>query len=104
MATGITQNATSVLKSDTALGMLQNSNFVVLLEQDGQNIDVLSSLYDLSPEQRGGITSPNVGEGLIITQKTAIPFNHDYPKDNIIYQTITTDFKDRIKKLEGASL
>ena len=50
LATGITQNVTNVMASQSALSMLQNCQFVVLLDQAGENLRQLISLYDLSDQ------------------------------------------------------
>lgn len=99
LATGLTQNITNVLKSDTALSMLQNSQFVVLLEQASENLKKIASLYDLSEKQQGKLASCKMGEGLLVTRNISIPFNKLYPKNNVVYDTITTDFKDKIKTM-----
>ena len=56
LATGITQNVTNVMASQSALSMLQNCQFVVLLDQAGENLRQLISLYDLSYQQAAQIT------------------------------------------------
>ncbi|MEG2380115.1 MAG: DUF87 domain-containing protein [Oscillospiraceae bacterium] len=97
LATGLTQNITNVLLSKTALSMLQNAQFVVLLEQAAKNLDEISEMYDLSDKQKAKLISPDRGEGILVTHNIAHPFEKIYPKNNLVYSTITTDFKDVIK-------
>ena len=100
LATGITQNVTNVMASQSALSMLQNCQFVVLLDQAGENLRQLISLYDLSDQQAAKITKAKKGEGLLIYNDLPIPFSNIYPKDNIVYDALTTDFRDNQAQLQ----
>lgn len=100
LATGITQNVTNVMASQSALSMLQNCQFVVLLDQAGENLRQLISLYDLSDQQAAKITKARKGEGLLIYNDLPIPFSNIYPKDNIVYDALTTDFRDQQEQLQ----
>ena len=42
-----------------------------------------------------------MGEGLLISRGIAVPFTKIYPKDNLVYDVITTNFADKIKSMEG---
>lgn len=99
LATGLTQNITSVVENRHGLSMLQNSEFVVLLEQAKNNCNKIAELYELSNSQAEMLIATNVGEGIIVSDKLPIPFNKLYPQDNLVYDIITTDFKDKIKAL-----
>ena len=107
LATGITQNITNVMASQSALSMLQNCQFVVLLDQAGENLRQIISLYDLSDQQASKITKAKKGEGLLIYNDLPIPFSNIYPKNNIVYDALTTDFRDQQdqiqKRREGAN-
>lgn len=103
LATGMTQNITNVLKSTTAISMLQNSQFVILLEQATNNLEQITRIYDLSDKQAGRLISTKRGEGILVTKNIAYPFEKVYPKNNIIYNTITTSFADKITQLELAA-
>lgn len=100
LATGITQNVTNVMASQSALSMLQNCQFVVLLDQAGENLRQLISLYDLSDQQAAQITKAKKGEGLLIYNDLPIPFSNIYPRDNIVYDALTTDFRDNQAQLQ----
>ena len=99
LATGLTQNITNVLKSDTAVSMLQNSQFVVLLEQASENLEQVTRMYRLSEQQASRLVSSKIGEGLLMHKNIAYQFEKLYPKNNIIYNTITTSFSDKIAQL-----
>ena len=74
--------------------------FVVLLDQAGENLRQLISLYDLSDQQAAKITKAKKGEGLLIYNDLPIPFSNIYPKDNIVYDALTTDFRDNQAQLQ----
>ena len=101
LMTCITQNVTGVLASKSGLSMLQNSQFAVLFKQSTRNLEQIKELYDLSENQAARLAAPNVGEGLLISRGIAVPFTKIYPKDNLVYDVITTNFADKIKSMEG---
>lgn len=90
--TGITQNISKVVASQTASAMLQNSQCVTLLEQQKINLDIIKDLYGLSDEQASRLYAPKIGEGIIISKNTAIPFERRYPTGNEVYNVISTKF------------
>lgn len=100
IATGLTQNITNVLKSQSAVSMLQNSQFVVLLEQATNNLEQIRRIYGLSDKQAARLVNTKRGEGVLVTQNTVYPFEKIYPNNNIIYDTITTSFADKISQME----
>ena len=81
--------------------MLQNSQFAVLFKQSTRNLEQIKELYDLSENQAARLAAPKVGEGLLISRGIAVPFTKIYPKDNLVYDIITTNFADKIKSMEG---
>ena len=101
LMTCITQNVTGVLASKSGLSMLQNSQFAVLFKQSTRNLEQIKELYDLSENQAARLAAPKVGEGLLISRGIAVPFTKIYPKDNLVYDIITTNFADKIKSMEG---
>ncbi len=102
IATGLTQNITNVLKSHSAVSMLQNSQFVVLFEQATNNLEEIARIYDLSEKQCGKLVNTKRGEGLLVSQNIVRPFSKIYPDNNIIYDTITSSFQDKISQMENA--
>ena len=63
--TGITQNIEELLLDDDARLMLSNSDFLMLLSQNGSDADELCSLLKLSEEQRQFFTGVLPGQGLM---------------------------------------
>lgn len=99
--TGATQNVTQVMQSPEARLMLNNSQFLILLDQTMSDREEISKLLNLSTTQEGYIKNVEKGSGLIVSGKRIIPFNDEYPKDNRIYEIITTDPKDVQKKIRN---
>ena len=97
--TGLTQNVTPLLESPTARDMLQNCNFIQILNQAAPDREQLRTLLNLSDYQLNYITSAPKGQGLIYTGKNTVPFYSQFPKDNSIYRCITSDMKE-IKEYE----
>ena len=83
--------------------MLQNCDMKVLLQQEKRNEQQAAELFDLSPAQQKLLRHPQPGQGILVTGRTAVPFSHRYPDNNIIYNTITTKFQDRQKELKDSN-
>lgn len=94
VVTGITQNITEVLQSKQAQTMLSNSEFVVLLQQKKNDLEEIVRLFELSPSQAMFLSTGEKGSGLIVCGKKVIPFKKKIPKDNLLYEIFSTNFKE----------
>ena len=94
VATGATQNISEMIKSDQAMTMLQNSEFLILLAQKEDDLAVLRDRLKLSDNQAKYLDIDEVGKGLIKLGKRIIPFDNTIPSDSLIYRICTTKFKD----------
>ena len=92
VATGATQNITEVLDNPQASSMLQNAEFVVLLQQKPKDLRKIIDLFELSETQYAYLKTGERGTGLIICGKKIIPFSNIIPKDTLIYKIINTKF------------
>lgn len=90
--TGITQDISELLKSDKAKTMLTNSDFVLMLNQKGENIGSLSKMFNISPREQEYISNANEGCGLIYAEKVIIPFEDKFPSDSYLYALMSTKF------------
>ena len=88
--TAITQNAKDFLASREVENILENSNFIYLLNQAPGDRELLARKLNISSEQEDYITNSNPGEGLIIFGSTIIPFKDEFPKDTELYRIMTT--------------
>lgn len=94
--TSMTQHPAGVLASPTASAMLTNSQFVVMFEQDDTNIEAMAERLKLNADQRRLLVSSDTGEAVLRAHNSTLSVKLKYPKENKVYETITTDFKDRI--------
>ena len=88
--TGITQNVKTLLLSPEIENIFDNSDFVYMLNQAPGDRSRISKALGLSPQQLSYITNSNEGEGLLYFGDTVIPFADHFPKDTLLYTTMTT--------------
>lgn len=94
IASGSTQNITEVTQSKQAMTMLGNSEFLVLLAQKDQDLNVLKTMLNLSDSQAKYLDTDKPGQGLIKLGKRIIPFENEIPKNSLMYKICSTKFKD----------
>lgn len=98
--TGITQNVKDLLASPKIETIIENSDFIYLLNQASDDRRILQTKLDISDYQAGFVTNSNEGEGLIIYNGVIIPFKDKFPKNNSLYPVMTTK-PEEIKKLRN---
>ena len=89
-ATGITQNVGDMLQSHTASTMVSNSEFVVMLNQSGQDKTKLAKLLDISDNQTEFYTNVEAGHGLMKIGSSLVPYINKFPKDTELYKLMST--------------
>lgn len=99
VATAATQNITEVLESKEATAMLQNAEFLVLLQQKPKDLQKIVDLFELSESQTAYLKTGKAGTGLIICGKKIIPFKNLVPKDTLTYKLFSTKFNEKQRKL-----
>ncbi len=88
--TGITQNVGDLLQSHTVKTMLSNSEFIVMLNQAGEDIKTLAPLMGMSSAQIKHIENVGVGHGLMKIGSNLVPFENKFPRETKLYELITT--------------
>lgn len=88
--TGITQNVEDLLTNDDARTILNNCNFLLMMNQSQIDRAALSELYSISDSLQEYITDKPAGTGLMYTGDTIIPFQNSFPKDNELYKIMST--------------
>lgn len=88
--TGITQNVKDLLTSPKIESILENSDFMYLLNQATGDRRILQDKLEISDYQATYITNSSEGEGLIIYNGDILPFKDKFPKNNSIYPVMTT--------------
>ena len=88
--TGITQNVKDLLASQEIENILENSDFVYMLNQAQGDRDVLAERLNISKHQLSYVTNSNEGEGLLFYGSVIIPFVDRFPKGTLLYSLMTT--------------
>ncbi len=88
--TGLTQNVSDFLQSPEVEGILGNSDFVCLLNQNLPEQEILAEKLCISDRQLDYVTNAEQGSGLICFDNIIIPFVDHYPKDTKTYKIMTT--------------
>ena len=88
--TGLTQNVGDFLRSEEIEGILGNSDFVYLLNQNAKDQAILADKLGLSDKQLSYVTNSEPGSGLILFDNVVIPFVDKYPTDTKTYRIMNT--------------
>ena len=88
--TGITQNIKDFFASREIENILENSDFIVMLNQAAGDRQILAKMLSISPSQLSYVTHSGPGEGLLFFGNTTIPFVDRFPKDTELYRLLTT--------------
>jgi len=101
--TGLTQNVEDLLRSEQARGMIGNSDFIMMLNQNSEDLALLSHMLGISDAQKDYVFGADAGNGLIFAEKTIVPFVNRFPEDSYLYKLMSTKFgeemtEDDVKK------
>ena len=88
--TGITQNVKDLLASQEVENILENSDFIYMLNQASGDREILEKRLNISPQQLESITQSAAGEGLMIYGDTILPFRDNFPKNTELYRLMNT--------------
>ena len=96
--TGLTQNVGDFLRSEEIEGILGNSDFVYLLNQNAKDQAILADKLGLSDKQLSYVTNSEPGSGLILFDNVIIPFVDKYPTDTKTYRIMNTKPEESVQK------
>ena len=100
--TGITQNVKDLLASRDIENILENSDYIVMLNQAPGDRQVLAQKLNISPHQLSHVTQVGAGEGLLFYGNVILPFVNHFPKDMELYRIMSTKPSDRaLEKKKG---
>lgn len=105
ICTGITQNVNDLLENELASKMLFNSEFIMMLNQFGDDREKLAALLNISNNQLSFVTNSPAGQGLLFAGNAIIPFMDKFPSDTRLYKMITTKLDEVVeqqKEQQGA--
>ncbi len=95
--TGLTQNVGDFLRSEEIEGILGNSDFVYLLNQNAKDQTILADKLGLSEKQLAYVTNSEQGSGLILFDSVVIPFIDKYPTDTKTYKIMNTKPEESVQ-------
>lgn len=102
--TGATQNVKDVLLSPEIENILDNSDFIYMLNQAPGDREILAEKLHISSEQLKFVTNSKQGEGLIFFGDVILPFKDKFPKNTLMYSLMTTNPSDEIGKVPKESI
>ena len=88
--TGLTQNIKDLLSSREIENILDNSDYIVMLNQAAGDREILAKHLTISPHQLSFVTNSNAGEGLLFFGNVIVPFVDRFPKDTKLYGIMST--------------
>ncbi len=91
---GITQNSKDLLASPEISNILENSDFILMLNQARGDRDILAKQLNISPHQLSYVTQSGAGEGLLFYGNVILPFIDHFPQDNSLYRLLTTKLSE----------
>ena len=88
--TGATQNPKDLLSSPEIENILENSDFICLLNQASGDRRILAERLNISPQQLRYVDNSEPGEGLLIYENVILPFRNPIPQRSQLYKIMTT--------------
>ena len=86
-----------LLSSPEIENILENSDFITLLNQASGDRKILSERLNLSADQQKYIDNSEPGEGLLIFENVVLPFSNPIPKNTQLYKIMTTRLSEVVE-------
>ncbi len=90
----LTQNVKDLLASREIENVLENSDFIYMLNQASGDRQILAAKLNISPHQLSYVTHSGEGEGLLFYGNTIIPFADHFPRNTELYRIMTTKLQE----------
>ena len=97
----ITQNVKDLLRSPEIANILENSDFIYMLNQASEDRSILAKRLNISPYQLSYVTNSGEGEGLLFYGSVILPFVDRFPTDTELYRSMTTKLSEVVAAKEG---
>ncbi|MDL2232155.1 conjugal transfer protein TraE [Ruminococcaceae bacterium OttesenSCG-928-L11] len=94
--TALTQNVKDMLASPEVQNIMENSDFIYMLNQAQGDRQILAKQLGISPHQLSYVTQSGAGEGLLFYGNVIIPFVDRFDKSTEIYSLLTTKFTEAV--------
>ena len=101
LPTGITQNVKDLLRSPEIANILENSDFIYMLNQASEDRGILAKRLNISPHQLSYVTNSGEGEGLLFYGNVILPFIDRFPTDTELYRIMTTKLNEVVAAKEA---
>lgn len=95
--TGATQNVKDLLSSPEIENILENSDFITLLNQASGDRRILAERLNLSPDHQKYIDNSEPGAGLLIFENVILPFTNPIPSNTELYKIMTTRLSEVVE-------
>lgn len=96
--TGITQNVKDFFLSPEVQNILDITNFIAMLNNKGNDAELLAEHLELSDEEEEYIKSGEIGKGLLWVEQSKVPFEDEFPQNTICYRVMTTKPGESLRK------
>ena len=90
----ITQNINDLLATDEAQALLENSSFIIMMNQSPTDRAILADMYGISSKLLEYITDQSYGHWLIYTGQIMVPFENAFPQDTRLNQIMRSQKPD----------
>lgn len=87
---GLTQNVKDLLNGTDVENILENSDFIVMLNQGPEDRRILEQRLNISKDQLSYVTNSPEGEGLLFYGNVIVPFKDKMDRHSRLYELITT--------------
>lgn len=102
--TAITQNVGDLLVNDEAAALINNCDFVLMMNQSPMDRAALANMYNISTTLQDYINDKGFGVGLMYNGKTIVPFENSFNLPNSrSYQIMDSNVKKTEKKKEEST-
>jgi len=98
--TGVTQNVGDLLSTAAGRGMVGNSDYLMMLNQYAQDLELLAEMLQISDEQMKFVVGADVGSGLLFAENLIVPFLNRFPQDSYLYELMSTKFGEETPRAE----
>lgn len=102
--TGITQNVKDLLGSREIENILENSDFIYMLNQAPGDRKELAQRLGISEQQLSHVTNTPQGHGLIFFGNVIIPFADKFPRHTALYSLMTTKPEEVAARFQSTHL
>ncbi len=92
--TALTQNVKDLLASKEIENILENSDYIYMLNQAAGDRQILAQKLNISTHQLSYVTQSGEGEGLLFYGNVILPFVDRFPKDTELYKVLSTKFNE----------